>query len=112
MGKWAKSRTNRGFQRGGRRGTTGRRWLRWGVIGVLAMLVALAVVVPGAWAQEYKFSLDRNISHVIVNRDGSADIEYWLTYTCAMGAHPIDIIDVGLPNDSYRLDTSNTFWTR
>jgi hypothetical protein len=74
------------------------------------MLIALAVVAPSAWAQNYKFSLDRNISHVIVNRDGSADIEYWLTYTCAKGAHPIDIVDVGLPNDSYRLDTAQAWF--
>ena len=86
------------------------RWLRWAAIGALAMLVALAMVVPSAWAQNYKFSLDRNISHVIVNRDGSADIEYWLTYTCAKGAHPIDIVDVGLPNDSYRLDTAEAWF--
>ncbi len=84
---------------------------RWLGAGVLALYIVAVVVVPAAWAQDYLFSLDRNISRVTINRDGSADIEYWLTYTCASGAHPIDIVDVGMPSDSYRLGTAQAWFS-
>ena len=86
-------------------------WKRWALIGVLAVCAMLVTALPGAWAQDYRFSLDRNISHVIVNRDGSADIEYWLTYTCDSGAHPIDIIDVGLPKRGYNLSSAQAWFS-
>jgi hypothetical protein len=79
----------------------------------IALLISclLAIVAPKVLAQEYRFSVDRNISHVIVNRDGSADIEYALTFTCASGAHAIDIVDIGLPNSSYELDTAKAWYS-
>ena len=86
-----------------------KRWI-WAV--VLALCIVAVGTGPPAWAQDYLFSLDRNISRVIINRDGSADIEYWLTYTCASGAHPIDIIDVGMPNDTYNLSTAQAWFSR
>ncbi len=79
---------------------------------LLAVLVLLLVQSPGALAQDYRFRVDRNISHVIVQRDGSADVEYWLTFTCASGAHPIDVVDVGLPNDSYDLGSAQAWYVR
>jgi len=86
-------------------------WKRWIVIAVLAAWVALIGATPGAWAQGYRFALDRNISHVIVNRDGSADVEYWLTFTCDKGAHPIEIVDVGMPNKTYDLSTAQAWYS-
>lgn len=78
----------------------------------LALLLAFAGAVPQVWAQEWLFTLDRNISRVTINRDGSADIEYWLTYTNAPGAHALDIIDVGLPNSTYDLNTAQAWFSR
>jgi hypothetical protein len=88
--------------------TRGKRWF-W--IAALALCAAFVCAVPGAWAQDYRFSLDRNISRVYVNRDGSADVEYWLTYTCAPNAHPIDIIDVGMPNGTYDLGSAEAWFS-
>jgi hypothetical protein len=81
-------------------------WKRWFVISALVLGLLAVSALPTVWAQDYRFTLDRNLSHVIVNQDGSADIEYWLTFTCDPGAHEIDIVDVGLPNDSYDLDSA------
>jgi hypothetical protein len=86
-----------------------KRWM-WAV--VLALCIVAVGTVPGAWAQDYLFSLDRNISRATINLDGSADIEYWLTYTCASGAHPIDIVDVGMPNNTYELSTAQAWFSR
>ena len=86
-----------------------KRWI-WAVL--LALCIVVVGTGPPAWAQDYLFSLDRNVSRVIISRDGSADIEYWLTYTCASGAHPIDIVDVGMPNDTYELSTAQAWFSR
>ncbi len=73
------------------------------VLALIALLVGLWVVPVGA--QEYRFSVDKNISHVYVNKDGSVDVEYWLTFTCQPGAHAIDIVDIGMPNEDYDLSS-------
>jgi hypothetical protein len=78
---------------------------------VMSVLVALLLVLAmGQWtpalAQGLSFSLDTNISHVYINKDGSADIEYELTFTCDQGADPIDIVDVDMPNESYDLSSA------
>ena len=86
-------------------------WKRWALAGVLVMCVVLVGTTPRALAQDYSFSLDRNISHVIVNRDGSIDVEYWLTFTCDPGAHPIDIVDVGLPKRGYDLSSAQAWFS-
>ncbi|MDH4136400.1 MAG: hypothetical protein OEW09_06750, partial [Anaerolineae bacterium] len=67
------------------------------VYGAVLALIALSVglwVAP-AGAQQYAFSVDKNISHVYINKDGSVDVEYWITFTCQPGYHPIDIVDIG-----------------
>jgi len=73
-------------------------------------LLALIVLLVGLWvapvgAQQYAFSVDQNISHVYINKDGSVDVEYWLTFTCQLGAHAIDIVDIGMPNEHYDISS-------
>jgi uncharacterized membrane protein YgcG len=85
-------------------------WKRSIWIGIVAICIALLGIVPGAWAQDYSFNLERNISHVVVNRDGSADIEYWMTFVCDKNAHPIDIVDIGMPNATYDLSTAQAWY--
>jgi len=80
------------------------RVVTWLTLGLLLALVGTMWAMP-ALAADYRFTLDKNISRVTVNRDGSVDVEYWLTFTCDVGAHAIDIIDVGMPNSSYRLES-------
>jgi hypothetical protein len=72
---------------------------------VLALIVLVGLWVAPVGAQQYGFSVDKNISHVYINKDGSVDVEYWLTFTCQPGYHPIDIVDVGMPNDYYDLSS-------
>ena len=56
--------------------------------------------------QNYRFLVDKNLSYVTINADGSADVEYWLTFTNLSLGQPVDIVDVGLPHEHYRLDTA------
>jgi hypothetical protein len=73
------------------------------MLALIALLMGLWAVPVGA--QQYAFSVDKNISHVYVNKDGSVDVEYWLTFTCQPGAHAIDIVDIGMPNEDYDLSS-------
>jgi hypothetical protein len=66
------------------------------------LLVLLGAPAPSL-AQDYSFSLDQEVTDVWINQDGSIAIEYWFTFTCTGGAHPIDAVDVGLPNSNYSL---------
>jgi hypothetical protein len=67
---------------------------------VAALSILLCLAVP-SYAQDYSFSLDQELVDVWINRDGSVALEYWFTFTCDQGAHPIDVVDVGLPTNDY-----------
>jgi len=69
----------------------------------LAILAVLLCLPLRSYAQDYSFSLDQELVEMRVNRDGSVRLEYWFTFTCDITAHPIDVVDVGLPNDEYAI---------
>ncbi|MCC6698289.1 MAG: hypothetical protein IT365_21880 [Candidatus Hydrogenedentes bacterium] len=58
----------------------------------------LAMVGPAVFAQNYRFSVPEAEVTVRIEGDGAALIHYALTFRCSPGAHPIDIVDVGMPN--------------
>jgi hypothetical protein len=71
-------------------------------------LLTIALVIIFAFstttsvlAQNYSFSLDREVVNVYWNSDGTMSLDYVFTFSNQPGAHEIDFVDVGLPNDSY-----------
>jgi len=70
---------------------------------VLLAVTLLVVLAPVGLAQDYSFNLKDNRVDVYINGDGTVDIVYDLTFTPDPGSHRIDVVDVGMPNDSYRL---------
>src|ERR1044071_8197824 len=66
----------------------------------LAILLALSITTS-ALAQSDSFSLDKEVVNIYWNSDGSMSLDYVFTFTNQPGAHTIDFVDVGLPNDSY-----------
>lgn len=52
---------------------------------------------------DYYFSVPEEIVEVSINLDGSADLEYWITFLVEDGGDPIDIVDIGFPNKHYKL---------
>lgn len=69
-----------------------------------ALVLALLLAFQGsALAQTYFFSVDRMVVDVFLNQDGTAAVEYTFTFTNQPSADPIDFVDVGLPNSSYRI---------
>jgi hypothetical protein len=76
------------------------------VVGLFLTALIFVLPVQTAVAQDYSFTVDSNFSSVYVQDDGSVDIIYDITYTCDPGAHIIDIVDIGLPNDYYDLSSA------
>lgn len=67
----------------------------------LLTLVAF-LVVPLAALADYQFKVPENRCRVTANRDASITIAYAITF--ANEGQPIDVVDVGLPDDRYDLD--------
>ena len=69
----------------------------------LAFLVLiLLLVVPGtALAQSYFFQVETETVHVYWEDDGTLDLVYEFVFVNQPGAHPIEYVDVGLPNYNY-----------
>lgn len=55
--------------------------------------------------QDYRFEVPEFICNVSVEKDRSLVIYYKITFRCAPGAHPIDIVDIGFPSKDYQLDS-------
>lgn len=77
-------------------------WKRFLVLSALLVALFTPLCAPHAvYAQDYSFSMDQLEVAVWVDENGSISLEYWIVFTCDSGAHPIDIVDVGLPNSSF-----------
>ena len=71
---------------------------------VLVVILALSITTR-ALAQSYSFRLDKEAVNVYWNADGTMSLDYVFTFTNQQGAHVIDFVDVGLPNNSYIYNT-------
>ena len=72
----------------------------------IALVLILAFsITTSALAQSYSFSLDKEVVNVYWNADGTMSLDYLFTFTNQPGAHVIDFVDVGLPNNSYIYNT-------
>jgi hypothetical protein len=70
------------------------------------LLLSLLLALGSTAFAEYRFELPRNVSWVTVNSAGQADLYYSLTFKCLPEGQTIDIVDIGLPNGSYQLETA------
>ena len=52
--------------------------------------------------QSYSFELEKEVVHVYWNDDGSMSIDYTFFFKNNSGAHVIDFVDVGMPNNNFR----------
>jgi len=72
---------------------------------ILLILLMLAGNSGVVHAQDYYFAVEKQTMDVFVNEDGSLSIEYYFDLVNQPGAHPIDIVDIGLPNNNYVLNS-------
>jgi hypothetical protein len=80
-----------------------KRTVSGGLAVALVAAILIAVLAPPALAQDYRFNLRQNIVHLFINPDGRVHIVYDLTIAADAGSDPLDVFDIGLPNDSYDL---------
>ena len=75
---------------------------------VFLLLWILSVAIPGsALAQEYYFENPQKIVHVYWNEDGTESLQYTLTFRNNITGHPIEYVDLGLPNNYYDISSIN-----
>lgn len=74
-----------------------------GAILAAVLVAALALLVRPVMAQDYRFNVRENRSDLYINPDGTVQIVYDLTFAPEPGSDPVDVVDVGLPNGSYRV---------
>jgi hypothetical protein len=70
-------------------------------LGIISIAILFFLGVCGAErvaAQAYRFSIPKANVTITIEDDGSALIDYELTFTCMPGAHAIDIVDISMPN--------------
>ncbi len=69
----------------------------------IAVLILVLVAGTASWAQNYSFSVPRMLLEVTPNSDASVTLDYTIEFQCSQGAHPIDVVDVGLPHKGYKI---------
>ena len=73
------------------------------IISILVLILMLGGIFTTASAQTYLFSVPKTDVLLAINADGTATIEYFITFNNDPGADPIEYVDIGMPNSSYRL---------
>jgi hypothetical protein len=71
---------------------------------VLILAAGLAVHVS-AQDLPYYFQVNQEVAQVYWNSDGSQSLDYTWTFTNQPGSHPIDFVDVGMPNYNFDVNT-------
>ena len=71
----------------------------------LVLLLTFGLATSALAQGSYLFSVDKEDVHVFWNADGSSSIDYTMVFVNQPGAHPIDYVDMGMPNGNYDMST-------
>ena len=71
------------------------------IFAALAVLFLFLVPLGSALAQDYYFSVVAERVDVYWQADGTLALDYEIVFLNGDNAHEIDVVDLGLPNDSY-----------
>lgn len=75
------------------------------MIALLVVFTLFFVQVQHGNAQSLSFEVPRQNVTLFVNSDGTISLDYTITFNNLPGAAVIDIVDIGLPNDNYSLNS-------
>jgi len=67
---------------------------------LLALILAFSLTFT-VYAQDYYFSLDKEVVNVYWKSEGTMSLDYLLTFTTQPSGHTIEFVDVGMPNGSF-----------
>jgi len=68
---------------------------------IVLVFVFMFSATTTVFAQDYYFSLDKEVVNVYWNADGTMALDYLLTFTTQPGGHVIEFVDVGMPNGNF-----------
>jgi hypothetical protein len=71
----------------------------------LILMVLTFGMVSSVAAQSYSFNLAQETVNVYWNSDGTEALDYQLVFNNDSGAHPIDYVDMGMPNGNFDMST-------
>ena len=76
----------------------------------LALLLAFLLLIASATnaaaqSASYLFSVPKESVNVYWNADGTESLDYVINFVNQPGAHPIDFVDVGMPNSNFEMST-------
>lgn len=71
---------------------------------VLWILLLVFLFPTAALAQDYYFSLDKEVVHAFWNEDGTLTLDYTFVFTNQPSGHPIEYVDVGVPNGNFQVE--------
>ena len=76
------------------------------LIASFLLIAGLFLFTSSAAAQSnYLFSMDKEIVQVSWNANGTLSLDYQLTFSNDSNGHPIDYIDMGMPNSNFDMGT-------
>ena len=78
-----------------------RRWLS----AFLIITGLLTLIFQPVLAQSLRFSVPTSTADVYVNEDGTVTVDYLYVFNNQQGYDPIDAVDVGVPTNSYDLNS-------
>jgi hypothetical protein len=85
--------------------TQGGIMLRKFLTALLILYVALILPASALAQDSYSFGVPREVVDVYWNSDGTESLKYSFTFVNQSGAHPIDFVDVGMPNSNFDMNT-------
>ena len=72
---------------------------------IFVVLIALILPVSALAQSSYLFSVQKESVNVFWNADGTESIDYVFNFVNQNGGHPIDFVDVGMPNGNFDMST-------
>src|SRR5512140_2744304 len=70
------------------------------------LIAAMFVFISSAAAQSnYSFNLEREVVQAYWNSDGTLALDYQLTFANDSNGHPIDYVDMAMPNGNFDMST-------
>ncbi len=72
----------------------------------LSVLLVLLAFFSSAQAADYRFKVNDLKAELTVRPDSLVEVRYAITFTPQPGSKPIDIVDIGMPNEAYDLSTA------
>ena len=79
------------------------------LVSILFLIFSLAVIPTQVNAQDYAFSVPQMTVDAFWNEDGSLALEYTFVFVNAESGHPIDYVDLGLPNADFDINSITAF---